>query len=63
MPVPARITAVTTLTPQEKLFTIELPHELSLGHEPGQFVRSVCPGRGRSAHQHHLLAQPQQWQL
>lgn len=48
MPVPARITAVTTLTPQEKLFTIELPHELSLSHEPGQFVQVSVLGVGEA---------------
>lgn len=48
MPVPARITAVTPLTPQEKLFTIELPHELSLGHAPGQFVQVSVLGVGEA---------------
>jgi len=48
MPIPARITAVTTLTSQEKLFTIELPHELSLNHEPGQFVQVSVFGVGEA---------------
>ncbi|MBK8987757.1 MAG: FAD/NAD(P)-binding protein [Chloroflexi bacterium] len=48
MPIPARITAVTTLTAQEKLFTIELPHELCLNHEPGQFVQVSVFGVGEA---------------
>ncbi len=48
MPVPARITAVQSLTPQEKLFTIELPHDLTLNHEPGQFVQVTVFGVGEA---------------
>jgi sulfhydrogenase subunit gamma (sulfur reductase) len=48
MPVPARITAVRDLTEQEKLFTIELPHELTLAHEPGQFVQVSVLGVGEA---------------
>ena len=48
MPIPARITAVTTLSSQEKLFTIELPHDLHLGHDPGQFVEVSILGVGEA---------------
>ncbi|MCA9876073.1 MAG: FAD/NAD(P)-binding protein [Anaerolineales bacterium] len=48
MPIPARVTAVTTLTAQEKLFTIELPYGLSLNHEPGQFVQVTVFGVGEA---------------
>lgn len=48
MPIPARVTAVSTLTSQEKLFTIELPHGLSLNHEPGQFVQVTVFGVGEA---------------
>ena len=48
MPIPARITAVSPLTAEEKLFTIELPHELSLEHDPGQFVEVSVLGVGEA---------------
>ena len=48
MPIPARITAVTPLTSEEKLFTIELPHELHLNHDPGQFVEVSVLGVGEA---------------
>jgi len=48
MPIPARVTAVTPLTAQEKLFTIELPHGLSLNHDPGQFVQVTVFGVGEA---------------
>jgi NAD(P)H-flavin reductase len=48
MPVPARITAVSSLTPLEKLFTIELPYGLSLDHAPGQFVELSVLGVGEA---------------
>jgi NAD(P)H-flavin reductase len=48
LPAPARITAVRTLTELEKLFTIELPNGLSLGHEPGQFVEMSVFGVGEA---------------
>lgn len=48
MPIPARITAVSPLTSEEKLFTIELPHDLHLNHEPGQFVEVSVLGVGEA---------------
>jgi len=48
MPIPARVTAVSTLTAQEKLFTIELPYGLTLDHEPGQFVQVTVFGVGEA---------------
>lgn len=38
LPIEARIAAVRPMTAMEKLFTIELPGGMSLGHRPGQFV-------------------------
>ena len=38
LPQPARIVSVQQMTALEKLFTLELQGDLSLGHEPGQFV-------------------------
>ena len=37
------------MTALEKLFTLELPDGMSLGHQPGQFVEVSVLGRGRSA--------------
>ena len=48
MPVPARITAVRTLTELEKLYTIELPYGLTLDHDPGQFVQVSLFGVGEA---------------
>lgn len=48
MPIPARITAVHQLTSQENLYTIELPHDLSLHHMPGQFVQVSVLGVGEA---------------
>lgn len=48
MPVPARITAVRTLTPHEKVYTITLPGGLSLDHDPGQFVQVSVFGVGEA---------------
>lgn len=48
MPVPARITAVKPLTAHENLYTVTLPHELSLDHEPGQFVQVTVFGVGEA---------------
>lgn len=47
-PIPARITAVRSLTDLEKLFTVELPGDLSLLHEPGQFVEVSVLGVGEA---------------
>ena len=38
LPTMARITDVRKMTDLEKLFTLELPENLPLGHRPGQFV-------------------------
>ena len=43
-PVPARIASMMPLTEQDMLFTIELPHDLSMRHGPGQFVQVSLPG-------------------
>lgn len=48
MPIPARITAVRTLTPFEKLYTVALPPELTLDHDPGQFVQVTLFGVGEA---------------
>jgi len=48
MPVPARIAAVQELTSHENLYTIALPHGLSLAHEPGQFVEVSVLGVGEA---------------
>ena len=48
MPVPAKITAVRSLTELEKLFTIELPYGLTLDHDPGQFVQVSLFGIGEA---------------
>lgn len=48
MPVPAKITAVRTLTELEKLYTIELPYGLTLDHDPGQFVQVSLFGVGEA---------------
>ena len=39
VPLDGRIVSVTDLTPQEKLFRVELPGGADLGHLPGQFVQ------------------------
>jgi sulfhydrogenase subunit gamma (sulfur reductase) len=44
----ARLTSVEPVTELEKLFTVELPDEQSLGHEPGQFVMLSIPGVGEA---------------
>ncbi len=48
MPVPAKITAVRSLTELEKLYTIELPYGLTLDHDPGQFVQVSLFGIGEA---------------
>jgi NAD(P)H-flavin reductase len=45
LPIPCRISAVTDLTPQEKLFRLELPEHADLGHRPGQFVQVSILGQ------------------
>lgn len=47
-PVPARITAVSSLTAHENIYTVELPHGLSLHHDPGQFVQVSVLGVGEA---------------
>lgn len=47
-PIPARITGVRSLTDLEKVFTVELPGDLSLLHEPGQFVEVSVLGVGEA---------------
>lgn len=48
LPVAARIADIRPLTQLEKLFTIELPGELSLNHAPGQFVELSIFGVGEA---------------
>jgi NAD(P)H-flavin reductase len=48
LPQPARIVGVRPLTALEKLFTLELPNGLSLGHRPGQFVEVSLFGVGEA---------------
>ncbi|MCP5095667.1 MAG: oxidoreductase [Chloroflexi bacterium] len=48
MPLPAKITAVRTLTNFEKLYTVELPYGLTLDHDPGQFVQVSVFGVGEA---------------
>ncbi len=45
IPTTARIAEVTELTPDEKLFRVELPGGADLGHRPGQFVQLSIPGQ------------------
>lgn len=47
-PIPARIASMIPLTDQETLFTIELPHDISLRHGPGQFVQVSLFGIGEA---------------
>ena len=47
-PVPARIASMMPLTEQDMLFTIELPHDVSLRHGPGQFVQVSLLGIGEA---------------
>lgn len=48
LPIQARIAAVRPMTAMEKLFTIELPGGMSLGHRPGQFVSVSRLGVGEA---------------
>jgi NAD(P)H-flavin reductase len=48
MPVSARIIRIKPLTALEKVFTLELPEGLSLGHRPGQFVEISVMGVGEA---------------
>ncbi len=48
LPQPARILDVRQITSWEKLFKLELPQGLSLGHEPGQFVEVSVFGVGEA---------------
>jgi len=47
-PVPARIASMIPLTEFETLFTIELPHDITLRHGPGQFVQVSLFGIGEA---------------
>lgn len=47
-PVAARIVDIQPQTELEKLFTIELPDGLALGHRPGQFVEVSALGVGEA---------------
>lgn len=48
LPTLARITRVQTMTNLEKLFNLELPQGMSLGHRPGQFVEVSILGVGEA---------------
>lgn len=48
LPLAARILDIKPQTALEKLFTIELPDNLSLGHRPGQFVEVSVLGVGEA---------------
>src|SRR5512139_3252181 len=48
VPTLAWISKVQPITPMEKLFTVELPRGVSLGHEPGQFVEVSLFGVGEA---------------
>jgi NAD(P)H-flavin reductase len=48
LPQPVRILSAQPMTALEKLFTLELPHGVSLGHRPGQFVELSVLGVGEA---------------
>jgi NAD(P)H-flavin reductase len=48
LPTLARITSVRPMTNLEKLFNLELPEGISLGHRPGQFVEVSILGVGEA---------------
>jgi NAD(P)H-flavin reductase len=48
LPTMARVARVEPMTSLEKLFTLELPDGLSLGHRPGQFVEVSILGVGEA---------------
>ncbi|PNU19397.1 oxidoreductase [Geothermobacter hydrogeniphilus] len=43
-PRPCRLLETSDLTPQEKLFRLQLADDTSLGHQPGQFIQLSLPG-------------------
>ena len=48
LPTPARVASIRTLSPLEKLFTIELPRNITLAPRPGQFVEVSLLGIGEA---------------
>ena len=48
LPQPARILDVRPMTALEKVFTLQLPDGLTLGHQPGQFVELSVLGVGEA---------------
>jgi len=48
VPTLAWISKIQTLTPMEKIMTVELPRGVSLGHKPGQFVEVSVYGVGEA---------------
>jgi len=48
LPQPARILDVRPMTTLEKVFTLQLPDGLTLGHQPGQFVELSVLGVGEA---------------
>jgi sulfite reductase subunit B len=48
LPSPARITEIRPMAKLEKLFRLELPGGMSLGHRPGQFVEVSVLGVGEA---------------
>jgi len=48
VPNPATVVKIKPLTAMEKVFTIELPRGVSLGHRPGQFVQVSLLGIGEA---------------
>ncbi len=48
LPVQGKIASIVPMTSLEKVFTIELPQGLSLGHRPGQFIEVSVYGVGEA---------------
>ncbi len=48
VPVPARIVKVEAITPLENLYSLALPNDIQLAHEPGQFVQLTVFGVGEA---------------
>ena len=48
LPIPARIVKVEPISELEKLYTLALPNDLSLAHDPGQFVQLTVFGVGEA---------------
>lgn len=48
MPIPARISSIKPMTEFESLFTVALPHDMTLHHSPGQFVQVSILGVGEA---------------